>query len=224
MVEDVVESSLKSGLAKITMSEEIAQGGTISLTLLTPGGSSLGTTTAAFPACQPGQTVSTDAVFDLSVSEDTATGTNLTFDLTIATNQGYRTDTNCAVVVGPVEVSSPVGPDRFGYYAYDSADYDYPDSRPLYFWNEISTAMGGPGTKLDFPLENEVVWTVVDLPFTFRYYGQDYTQIRVSDNGWVSFDTGTDYDFYNWTIPTRSPFASMMEMWPRLMNARNCLE
>ena len=63
--------------------------------------------------------------------------------------------------------------------------------------------MGGDGTKLDFPMENEVVWMIVDLPFTFRYYGQDYTQARVSDNGWISFDTGNDYDFYNWTIPTQ---------------------
>ena len=159
--------------------------------------------TATLPACLPGQTVSTSDVFDLAVSPETATATNLTFDLTITTSNGYRTDTTCAVVVGPVDVSAPVGPDNFGYFAYDSADFDYPDSRPIYAWDEISTEMGGPGTKLDFPIENEVVWMVVDLPFTFRYYGQDYTQARVSDNGWISFDTGSDYDFYNWTIPTQ---------------------
>jgi hypothetical protein len=180
-----------------------AYGGTVDLELLTPGGSSLGTTTAAFGICQPGQTVTTDAVFDLAVSDDTATGTNLTFSLTVTTTAGYRTDTNCAVVVGPVDVSTPVGPDNYGYYAYDSADFDYPASRPVYSWNEISSMMGGPGTKLDFPVDNDVVWRVVDLPFTFRYYGQDYTQIRVSDNGWISFDTGNDFDFYNWTIPTQ---------------------
>ncbi|RKZ14543.1 hypothetical protein DRQ50_08805 [bacterium] len=180
-----------------------AGGGTVELTLLTPGGSTLGTGTATIPACQPGQTVTTDAVFDLDVTPGTPTATNLTFDLVVTTTAGYRTDTNCAVVVGPVNVSSPVGPDNYGYFAYDSADFDYPDSRPVYFWNEISSNMGGPGTLLDFPIENEVVWMVIDLPFTFRYYGQDYTQMRVSDNGWISFDTGTDYDFYNWTIPTQ---------------------
>ena len=179
------------------------QGGTVELALLTAGGSSLGNTSAAFGPCLPGETVTTDAVFDLTVTGDTATSTNLTFSLMATTTEGYVTDTNCAVVVGPVDVSSPVGPDGFGYFAYDSADFDYPDSRPVYAWTEISTEMGGPGTKLSFPVENEVVWMVVDLPFTFRYYGQDYTQARVSDNGWVSFDTGTDYDFYNWTIPTQ---------------------
>jgi hypothetical protein len=177
-------------------------GGTAELTLLTPGGATLGTATAGFAACLPGEVVTTDAVFDLAIPADMPTATNLTFGLVLTTGEGYRTDTNCAVVVGPVDVSSPVGPDGYGYYAFDSADFDYPDSRPVYAWNEISTAMGGSGTKLDFPIDNFVVSVVVDLPFTFRYYGQDYTQIRVSDNGWISFDTGTDFDFYNWAIPT----------------------
>jgi len=178
-------------------------GADVGLDLITPGGSSLGTGWATIGPCAPGQTVTTDAVFDLNVTAGTATATNLTFRLTIYTIEGYRTDTNCAVTVGPVDISAPVGPDRYGYYAYDSADFDYPASRPIYAWREISTAMGGDGTKLDFPIENDVVWMVVDLPFSFRYYGQDYTQIRVSDNGWISFDTGSDYDFYNWTIPTQ---------------------
>ncbi len=178
-------------------------GGTVTLTLLTPTGASLGNGVAALPACQPGQTVTTAAVFDLQVDSATAVATNLTFGLTITTEEGYRTDTNAAAVVGPVDISAPVGPDNYGYYAYDSADFDYPASRPVYLWREISTLLGGPGVKLDFPIENEVVWMVIDLPFTFRYYGQDYTRIRVSDNGWISFDTGSDYDFYNWTIPTQ---------------------
>jgi len=180
-----------------------AVGGSVDLALSTPGGSTLGTGSAILPACQPGETVTTGAVFDLNVAANTATATNLTFALTVTTSEGYRTETNCAVVVGPVDISSPVGPDNYGYYAYDSADYDYPASRPVYSWREISTAMGGAGTKLDFPIENDVVWMVIDLPFTFRYYGQDYTRIRVCDNGWISFDVGTDYDFYNWTIPTQ---------------------
>ncbi len=178
-------------------------GATIELTLLTVDGGNLGTSSATIPACAVGETVSTGAVFDLAVNTDTGTNTNLTFELDIEASAGYITNTNCAVVVGPVNVSAPVGPDNYGYYAYDSADFDYPASRPQYSWDEISTEMGGAGTKLDFPVENEVVWMVVDLPFTFQYYGQQYTQMRVSDNGWISFDTGSDYDFYNWTIPTQ---------------------
>jgi len=175
---------------------------TVELNLLTAG-ATLGNGTTTIAACLPGESSTSVVGLDLTVDAATATNTNLTFDVVITTGEGYRTNTNCAAVVGPVDVSAPVGPDNFGYFAYDSADFDYPDSRPAYIWNEISTEMGGHGTKLDFPMENEVVWMIVDLPFTFRYYGQDYTQVRVSDNGWISFDTGNDYDFYNWTIPTQ---------------------
>lgn len=178
-----------------------ATDGSIELELLTDDGASLGTTSASLPACGIGETVSTDAVFDLTVDAATATGTNLTFDLLVTSGLGYEVSTNVATVVGPVNFSSPVGPDQYGYYAYDSADFDYADSRPQYVWNEISSEMGGSGTELDFPVENEVVWMVIDLPFDFQYYGETYSQIRVSDNGWISFDLGTDYDFYNFTIP-----------------------
>jgi len=180
-----------------------ATAGQVDLTAPELAGLDLGTTTAALGDCAVGETVSTDAVFDLTLGADLATATNLNFGMDVTTGAGFLTSSSCATVIGPVDVSSPVGPDGYGYYAYDSADFDYPDKRPTYFWNEISTALGGPGTQLDFPLENEVVWMIVDLPFTFRYYGQDFTQMRVSDNGWISFDTGDDYDFYNWTIPTQ---------------------
>lgn len=179
-----------------------ATAGELSLSIMNQEGVSLGTGTIDLPACGVGETITTAAALDLTLAEGVAVGTNLTFDLEIITGLGYTTHTTCAVVVGPVNVASPVGPDRYGYFAYDSADFDYPDHRPVYFWSDISTEMGGPGEKLDFPVENLVVDMVVDLPFTFRYYGQDYTQIRVSDNGWISFDLGTDYNFYNWSIPT----------------------
>ncbi len=174
----------------------------IDLTLLTAGGS-LGTQIASLPACPVGEMVTTGTVFDLTIDANTATNTNLTFELSLVTAAGYETNTNCATVAGPVDVSAPVGPDGYGYYAYDSADFDYPASRPVYSWTDISTELGGSGTKLDFPVENEVVWMVVNLPFAFQYYGESYTQMRVSDNGWISFDLGFDFDFYNWTIPTQ---------------------
>jgi Peptidase family C25/FlgD Ig-like domain len=172
------------------------------LTLLTAGATLAGGF-ANLAACLPGETVTADAVFEVEILDSTPTNSNLTFDLAVATSEGYQAHTNLAVVVGPVDYSSPVGPDNYGYYAYDSADFDYPASRPVYSWTDISTEMGGLGTKMDFPIDNRVVWIVVDLPFIFRYYGQEYTQIRISDNGWISFDTGDDFNFYNWPIPSQ---------------------
>ncbi len=177
-------------------------GGTVTLDLLGSGGQLTGVT-ATFGACAPGAEVTTAAGLELDIDAATAVGTTLVFGADLALAEGATAATTCALVVGDVDVTAPVGPDAYGYYAYDSADLDYPASRPRYAWTEISTAFGGAGTRLAFAVPDNLARTVlVDLPFTFRYYGQDYTRIRVCDNGWISFDLGDDYDFYNWTLPS----------------------
>ena len=51
----------------------------------------------------------------------------------------------------------------------------------------------------------------VELPFLFKYHGQDYDQITISSNGWTSFE-GCDIDyFWNMSIP--------MYMGPKAMLA-----
>jgi len=177
-------------------------GGSATLELLTAGGADLTATTASFGPCEPGATVVSSTDFELQIDGDTATGTNLSFLLTLETSEGYESEATVALVVGPVDVTTPFGPDAYGYYAYDSADLDYPASRPDYFWHEIADTLGGPGTKLSFPVDNLIVNRFVDLPFSFRYYGEDFDQIRVSDNGWISFHTDTYYNFYNWPMPS----------------------
>ena len=42
-------------------------------------------------------------------------------------------------------------------------------------------------------------WVTVGLPFTFNFFGTDYTQVDVSTNGFLSFDIDSDCnDNYNW--------------------------
>ena len=95
--------------------------------------------------------------------------------------------------------SAPLGPDAYGYYAYDNTDTDYPDTVPVYNWVTCSSAYGGTGTKLNLR-NNET--TLVELPFGFTFYGTSYDRMTISDNGWVSFETSGDYDYYNWHIPS----------------------
>jgi hypothetical protein len=106
------------------------------------------------------------------------------------------------LVVGRVDVSAPTGPDAHGYYAYDSADIDYPGQMPVYQWIECSPAFGGAGTRL--PITDNAQGAhgaVLRLPFTFRYYGADFDSLRVNDNGWVSVKTKWWYDIRNWSFP-----------------------
>jgi hypothetical protein len=193
-------------------------GGTVTLVAAGGGGATLTGTSARFGPCAAGATVVTGAGLSVTVPAAMAVGTALNFTVTIVTDEGWRRESTCAAVVGRVDVTAPSGPDAYGYYAYDSADLDYPASRPQYEWTEISTLLGGAGTKLNFSVPDNLATSVlVDLPFTFRYYGQDYTRIRVCDNGWVSFDLSNLYDFYNWTLPsTHGNNALVAPFWDNL--------
>ena len=178
-------------------------GGSITVSLLTPDGATLDQATTTFGACAAGGTVLTETDLSLTLDDDLAVGTTLGLSAVITTQEGYASEAGVSIVVGDVDTGAPVGPDQYGYYAYDSADLEYPDQRPVYAWQEISTTFGGPGTAIDLSLPDNVnTGILVDLPFPFQYYGEAYSQIRISDNGWISFDTDDFYNFYNWPIPS----------------------
>lgn len=137
--------------------------------------------------------------FEIQVAAGLPAGTALPFTLTLTTADGVVQETAFSVLVGEVNAGAPVGPDAYGYWVYDSADLFY-DQRPDYAWAEISPAFGGAGTKVDYPGDNIPVAPTA-LPFTFRYFGEDVTSVRVCDNGWISFDTDAFWDYFNWPMP-----------------------
>ena len=104
--------------------------------------------------------------------------------------------------IGIKDVNDPLGPDAYGYYAYDSGDMLYSNA-PYFNWIEIDPLYGGPGTQL--PLsdygDNQDDVTTVNLPFTFKFYGIDYDQISVSSNGWVSMGSTSMQSFRNYQVP-----------------------
>ena len=71
--------------------------------------------------------------------------------------------------------------DAGGYIACENGD----PNGPTFQWFEISPLEGGPGTLM---VLNDDDADTAALPFTFRMYGQDYTQAYISTNGFVSFD------------------------------------
>ncbi len=176
-------------------------GGSLTLALATPGVGTVTDATAVFGPLAPGSVIDTGGdTFGLQLAPDIPIGTGVTCRLSIVTEEGFQQETSLAMVVGQVDIGAPVGPDRYGYYAIDSIDIDYPALRPEYHWRELSPTYGGTGTAVEFPTDFEV--QVVDLPFPFQFYGQSFNRLRVSDNGYVSFDLTGENDFYNWPIPT----------------------
>lgn len=77
----------------------------------------------------------------------------------------------------------PTGPDQHGYYMYDI----YDETGPVHDWVEINPGAGGlPGTSLAAADNGSAA---VTLPFAFRFYGSDQSQVRVHRNGFVIFGT-----------------------------------
>ncbi len=126
-------------------------------------------------------------------------GTQVTMTLAITGSEGY-TDTETFIVLVGDERNMPSGPDSYGYKAWDNLDGG--EAHP-YNWIEIAPAAGGPGTQLT-ALNGDDQTTQATLPFTFRYYGQNFTQISVCTNGWLAMGSTTLTSYTNTPIPSAS--------------------
>jgi len=153
--------------------------------------------------------------FRVSVSPAIPPAHQIGFDL-IATGTA-PTYTHGQTVVftltsGGTATQSPTGPDSYGYYAYDDTDTST-GRAPVYDWVEITSI----GTIMSDITNADAATTQVTLPFTFTYYGTDYTQISVCSNGFVSMGY-EDYRFGdNSAIPnTHGPDAMLAPFWDDL--------
>jgi hypothetical protein len=116
---------------------------------------------------------------------------------------GDVTDTTYfALTIGQRSTDDPVGPDGYGYYAFDNTDTSYPEA-PTYDWVELDPNYGGDGTEIvlgDYGDYQDKSVTV-DLPFTFKYYGQEFDRVTVCSNGWLAMGSTYLTNYRNWTIP-----------------------
>jgi hypothetical protein len=124
------------------------------------------------------------------------------FRLTTIFNGGACDTTYVSLGVGLCTSDDPVGPDRHGYYAFDSSDLSYPEV-PLYNWLEINPSQGGGGGQIslgdygDYQDKSRSM----DLPFAFRFYGRSFTRVTVCSNGWLAMGDTYLTDYRNWIIP-----------------------
>ncbi|MDD5089250.1 MAG: carboxypeptidase regulatory-like domain-containing protein, partial [bacterium] len=104
----------------------------------------------------------------------------------------------------PLDASG--GPDTFGYTWKDSNE----PSGPVFDWMDISTI----GTNVGITGDDQTV--SLTLPWTFRFYGADYTQINASSNGNLHFGTASTA-YTNQMIPTSdAPNALLAPFWDDL--------
>ncbi len=177
----------------------LATGVTAVLSSLNPGAISVVDSLGGFGDIAPAESVgNVGDRFVVRAAASIGVGRKFTLRLTLRTGAGARQVRDFTFTVGRPFSSSPLGPDKYGYYAYDDTDSGYAE-RPGYEWVEIDPTFGGRGTKL--VLGNDQV-VPVSLPFTFRFYGRAYDRLGVCDNGYISFDDDPQGEIYNWHLPS----------------------
>ncbi len=105
------------------------------------------------------------------------------------------------------------GPDGGGYYFIDSDDDAA--NRPVYSWIDISV-IGTEVTTWTGTVDDGYT-SLIPMEMNFTFYGNLYTDIVISTNGWVSFLSQTNSYFSNSTIPTAAnPNAIVAVEWDDL--------
>ncbi len=157
---------------------------------------------AVFPNILPGSSGNNNSDrFEIAAEPSAINGSQISFSLLLTNAAGFEQLINLIVDLGIVTVNDPLGPDAYGYYAYDSGDSSY-DLAPVYSWIEIDPAYGGSGTILnliDYGDNGAVL--DVNMPFNFNFYGYNYDLITVCSNGFIAPGGDAQASYMNTEIP-----------------------
>ena len=153
--------------------------------------------------------------FIIAADETAFPGRIAHLQLNFSTAEGCQPVTDMLVQVGEVQIFDPMGPDAYGYYCFDSNDIGY-SKVPVYDWLELHY---GSGIQLNLPDygDEQDCRVTVDLPFDFVYYGEEYSQISVCSNGYISMGISDIVQFRNKAIPSAmGPPAMISAFWDDL--------
>lgn len=167
-----------------------------------------------FGNIEVGEISVSDQPAQLSFSDNIINGTILPIEVRFEDDNSYNRSNFVNVTVGIVADTDPLGPNPYGYYIFDSEDVDY-DLAPVYEWIEIDTNYGGSGQDLNLTDggdgNNATNSTeIVELPFEFNFYGDTYSEITISTNGWIAFGRSDLLSFRNYPIPGAGGPAPML--------------
>ncbi len=121
-----------------------------------------------------------DTLYSGNTSTHTLTVSNTGgSDLIVATSADQGNGGNGITTTDP-STEGQGGPDAFGYRWRDS---DAPGG-PAYNFIDISAT----GTTVSFSSTDNAISPVINMGMTFPFYGAQYPSLRVSTNGWLTFD------------------------------------
>ena len=120
-------------------------------------------------------------------------GQRIDMVMLLSAEDGFQDSVFFSVNAAVSESNEPFGPDNYGYLCIDDTDtnwFDYPE----FEWVEIDPSQDGHGTNTELSDNNreqdEVV--VVDLPFNFQYYGEEFDEVTICTNGWMALGSYRD--------------------------------
>ena len=140
--------------------------------------------------------------FTINLGTQLTVGTQAPLELYLTDDSGFEQTISLLLPIGTPTVTDPLGPDAGGYFCYDDGDLAYALA-PTFSWNSISPANFGSGilVSLNDHGTNQDDIATLSLPFVFGFYGQNYAQISIGSNGYVSFGSSDQGTFRNWPIP-----------------------
>ncbi|MCX6639140.1 MAG: C25 family cysteine peptidase [bacterium] len=154
--------------------------------------------------------------FNLTAAGTTPPGQKANLQVVFTSSTGATQTDTITLQLGPKSQADPQGPDAYGYYCFDNTDVSYAQC-PTYSWVDINSM--GTQLSLSDPSEGNDQSVNVNLPFTFRYYGQNVNTITVCSNGWLATHSNPSFnDFRNYPIPAATgPNGMIAGFWDDLV-------
>ena len=166
---------------------------------------------ANFGDCAPGGSFdNSDDTFMLSVDSDIYVGHLINFTVEFTGAGPEVVTANFSQTVGTVSSVDPIGPDDYGYYCFDNTDVTYLD-HPSYEWITIDT-QNWPYIQ---PADDAVI--TLNLPFAVTYYGEEFQEVSVCDNGHIALGRSWWNAWHNTPIPApQNAKAMIAPLWDDL--------
>ncbi len=120
-------------------------------------------------------------------------GNRIDLAMLVEAENGFQDTVFFSVPTEPPESNQPFGPDGYGYLCVDDTDTSWFDF-PVFEWVEIDPNQEGPGTDTelnDRSAEHDES-VVMDLPFVFNYYGEEFDRVTICTNGWLALGNYLD--------------------------------
>jgi hypothetical protein len=194
------------------------------VSLINQGAAPAQNTSATLYANSPYITINDNSGnFGQIIVGDTVSNTGDPFNITASASAAYGIEIDCDLVIQAgvysdtldfqLAIGEPVPSDTGLYYVYYSGGlHTY---APVFDWFEI--APPGPGIIVSEITNEDADTVTVTIPFTFRYYGTDYSSVGLCSNGFLEIGSSTYRFGSNTGIPLAGgPRAMVAGVWDDL--------